>query len=128
MKSWFGFERNHFDRVGHLAQGFIPAIFVREFLRRTGRLEPGPLLGFLSVSVCLAFSAFYELLEWWIVVLFYPTSGAEWLGMQGDPWDAQEDMLMALIDLVRGEDPPASILMLSSWHERSMTALRDRRT
>ena len=122
LRDAFHLSRNHFDRVGHLAQGFIPAIFVREFLRRTGRLEPGPLLGFLSVSVCLAFSAFYELLEWWIVVLFYPTSGAEWLGMQGDPWDAQEDMLMALIGAV------ASILMLSSWHERSMTALRDRRT
>ena len=114
-------SRNHFDRVGHLAQGFIPAMFVREFLRRTGRLKPGPLLGFLCISVCLAFSAFYEILEWWIVLTFYPTSGAEWLGMQGDPWDAQEDMLMALIG------SSAAILTLSSLHERSMAALRDTR-
>ena len=69
------------------------------------------------MSVCLAFSAFYEILEWWMVVEFYPTSGPDWLGMQGDPWDAQEDMLMALIGAT------LSILMLSSAHERSMAAL-----
>ena len=104
----------------HLAQGFIPAMFVREFLRRTGGLKPGVLLGFLCVSVCLAFSAFYEILEWWMVVKFYPTSGPEWLGMQGDPWDAQEDMLMALIGST------AAILSLSSVHERSMAVLAGR--
>ena len=112
-------SRNHFDRVGHLAQGFIPAMFVREFLRRAGGLRPGALLGFLCVSVCLAFSAFYEILEWRVVLTFYPTSGPEWLGMQGDPWDAQEDMLMALIG------SSTSILALSSLHERSMAALPD---
>ena len=69
------------------------------------------------MSVCLAFSAFYEILEWWMVVEFYPTSGPDWLGMQGDPWDAQEDMLMALIGAT------LSILTLSSAHERSMAAL-----
>ncbi|HKB06692.1 MAG TPA: DUF2238 domain-containing protein [Candidatus Polarisedimenticolia bacterium] len=110
-------SRNHYDRVGHLAQGFIPAMFVRELLRRYGGLRPGWLLGLLCVSVCLAFSAFYEILEWWIVVKFYPTSGPEWLGMQGDPWDAQEDMLMALIGAT------TSILTLSSRHERSMAAI-----
>src|SRR6266540_624512 len=89
-------------------------MFVREFLRRYGGLRPGALLGFLCVSVCLAFSAFYEILEWWIVLKFYPTSGPEWLGMQGDPWDAQEDMLIALIGSM------TSILTLSSLHERSM--------
>ena len=117
LRDAFHLSRNHFDRVGHLAQGFIPAMFVREFLRRAGGMKPGPLLGFLCVSVCLAFSAFYEILEWWIVLKFYPTSGPEWLGMQGDPWDAQEDMLMALIG------SSVSILTLSSSHERSMAAL-----
>ncbi len=121
LRDAFHLSRNHFDRVGHLAQGFIPAMFVREFLRRTGGLKPGVLLGFLCVSVCLAFSAFYEILEWWMVVKFYPTSGPEWLGMQGDPWDAQEDMLMALIGST------AAILSLSSIHERSMAALAGRR-
>ena len=118
LRDAFHLSRNHFDRVGHLAQGFIPAMFTREFLRRSGGMKPGPLLGFLCVSVCLAFSAFYEILEWWIVLRFYPTSGPEWLGMQGDPWDAQEDMLMALIG------SSVSILTLSSLHERSMAALR----
>ena len=88
------------------------------FLRRVGRLAPGRLLGFLCISVCLAFSAFYEILEWWMVVRFYPKNGPEWLGMQGDPWDAQEDMLMALIGAV------TAILTLSSVHERSMAAVR----
>ena len=110
-------SRNHYDRVGHLAQGFIPAMFVREYLRRSGGLKPGPLVGVLSVCACLAFSAFYEILEWWMVVVFYPASGSEWLGMQGDPWDAQEDMLMALIGST------AAILTLSRRHERSMAAL-----
>ena len=118
LRDAFHLSRNHFDRVGHLAQGFIPAMFVREFLRRTGGLKPGVLVGFLSVSVCLAFSALYEILEWWMVVGFYPTSGPEWLGMQGDPWDAQEDMLMALIGST------VAMLSLSSIHERSMAALR----
>lgn len=117
LRDAFHLSRNHFDRVGHLAQGFIPAMFVREFLRRAGGLRPGALLAFLCVSVCLAFSAFYEILEWWIVLKFYPTSGPEWLGMQGDPWDAQEDMLMALIG------SSAAILVLSALHERSMAAL-----
>jgi len=117
LRDAFHLSRNHFDRVGHLAQGFIPAMFTRELLRRSGGMKPGPLLGFLCVSVCLAFSAFYEILEWWIVLKFYPTSGPEWLGMQGDPWDAQEDMLMALIG------SSVSILTLSSPHERSMAAL-----
>jgi len=117
LRDAFHLSRNHFDRVGHLAQGFIPAMFVREFLRRTGGLKPGALVGFLCVSVCLAFSAFYEILEWWIVPKFYPTSGPEWLGMQGDLWDAQEDMLMALIG------SSVSILTLSSLHERSMAPL-----
>ena len=118
LRDAFHLARNDFDRVGHLAQGFIPAMFVREFLRRYGGLRPGALLGFLCISVCLSFSAFYEILEWWIVLKFYPTSGPEWLGMQGDPWDAQEDMLMALIGST------TSILTLSSRHERSMAALR----
>ena len=117
LRDALALSRNHFDRVGHLAQGFIPAIFVREWLRRAGGLRPGALLGFLCVSVCLAFSAFYEILEWGIVLKFYPDSGPEWLGMQGDPWDAQEDMLMALCGAT------VSILSLARAHERSMAQL-----
>ena len=118
LRDTFGLARNHFDRVGHLAQGFIPAVFVREWLRRAGGQRPGLRLGFLCVSVCLAFSAFYEILEWGIVLRFYPDSGPEWLGMQGDPWDAQQDMLMAL------SGATLSMLTLSGIHERSMGVLR----
>src|SRR3989442_3390675 len=113
LRDTFHLSRNHFDRVGHLAQGFIPAMFVRELLRRAGGLKPGALLGFLCVSVCLAFSAFYEILEWRVVLTFYPSSGPEWLCMQGDPRDAQEGMLMALL----GSDP--FVQTLSALLERS---------
>ncbi len=90
------FSRNHFDRVGHFAQGLTPALLARELLVRRVERIPSRLAAFLAVCVGLAFSAFYELVEWWWVLAFYPTAGPEWLGMQGDPWDAQGDMMMAL--------------------------------
>lgn len=110
--------RNPFDRVGHFAQGFVPAILVREVLLRATPLARGKMLAFLTVCVCLAFSAAYELLEWGIVGAFYPTSGPEWLGMQGDPWDTQEDMAMALCGAT------LSLLLLSRVHDRSMESLK----
>jgi putative membrane protein len=116
LKDLLGLSRNPFDRVGHFMQGFVPAIVVREILLRTTGLRRGPMLGFLCIAVCLAFSAFYELIEWWIVVLFYPQSGPEWLGMQGDPWDAQGDMLMCLIGAT------LAVPGLSALHNRSMAA------
>ncbi len=120
LRDAFHLGRNHFDRVGHFAQGFVPAIVVREVLRRVTGVRPGRMLGFLCICVCLAFSAFYEIFEWLVVIKFYPTSGPEWLGMQGDPWDAQEDMFMALLGAT------LSILCLSRAHERSMAAVRER--
>jgi putative membrane protein len=89
-------SRNHFDRVGHFAQGFTPALLTRELLLRATPLPRGMWVTILSISVAVAFSACYEILEWLWVVAFYPGRGPEWLGMQGDPWDAQADMLMAL--------------------------------
>jgi len=118
LRDLLGLSRNPFDRVGHFLQGFVPAIAVREILLRTTGQRRGPMLGFLCVTVCLALSAFYELLEWWIVVLFYPQNGPEWLGMQGDPWDAQGDMLMCLVGAV------AAVMGLSAVHDRSLEALR----
>lgn len=113
-REWFGWSRNNYDKLGHFAQGFIPAILARELLVRTSPLKGSRWLGFLVVSVCLAFSALYELLEW----LAAATSGAaaeDFLGTQGDPWDTQGDMLLALIGAV------AAVILLSRVHDRSMT-------
>ncbi len=89
--------RNHYDRVGHLAQGFVPAILAREILLRTSPLRPGRWLFFLVCSVALAISAAYELVEWWTALLASPGTGTAFLGTQGDPWDTQWDMFLALI-------------------------------
>jgi putative membrane protein len=88
-------SRNHFDRVGHFLQGLTPTLVARELLVRRSDIRR-PLAGLLAISVAVAFSACYEIIEWLWVVAFYPTQGPQWLGMQGDPWDAQADMLMAL--------------------------------
>ncbi|MEO7415078.1 MAG: DUF2238 domain-containing protein [Opitutaceae bacterium] len=115
-RDWFGWTRNNYDKLGHFAQGFVPAILARELLLRTSPLRGSRWLGFLVVCVCLAFSAFYELLEW----LAAATSGAaaeDFLGTQGDPWDTQSDMLLALIGAM------AALLVLSRVHDRSITSL-----
>lgn len=117
MQSLFGFSRNHFDRVGHFLQGVTPALVMREVLLRRTRLGRGVWLGFCSVSVALAFSALYEILEWLWVAAFYPDSGPEWLGMQGDPFDAQADMLMALLGGL------LFAVVLRGVHDRSLTRL-----
>jgi putative membrane protein len=96
----FGFSRNHYDRVGHLALGVFPALLVREVLLRKTPLRRGGWLTFLSVSVVLAFAAFWELLEWWTVLGLAPDVGQAFLGTQGDVWDAQWDMLLALVGAV----------------------------
>ena len=89
LRDTFHLARNHYDRVGHFAQGFVPAIVAREVLLRTTDLKRGKMVGFLPICVCLALSAFYELLEWWWAVLAYKEKGGDWLGWQGDMWDAQ---------------------------------------
>lgn len=112
--SWFGWTRNNYDKLGHFAQGFVPAILAREILLRTSPLQGSKWLGFLVVSVGLAFSAFYELIEWAVAVL----SGAaaeDFLGTQGDPWDTQTDMAMALVGAV------LALTVMSRWHDRSLT-------
>lgn len=96
LRDTFDLSRNHFDRVGHFAQGVTPALLAREFLLRTTALRPDWLTNTLAISVALAFSAWYEILEWLCVIAFYDGKGLDWLGMQGDQWDTQADMLMAL--------------------------------
>jgi putative membrane protein len=107
-------SRNHFDRVGHFFQGFTAALLTREILLRGTGIGAGRILAALSVGMALAFSALYELLEWRWVALFYPDEGPQWLGMQGDPWDAQGDMLMALCGAL------VFVTMLSRLHDRSI--------
>lgn len=96
LSEHMGWSRNYFDRVGHFAQGVTPALVVRELLLRQTPLPPGRWTTFLSICVALAFSAAYELLEWFWILAFYRDKGPEWLGMQGDPWDTQGDMFAAL--------------------------------
>ncbi|HEX2853564.1 MAG TPA: DUF2238 domain-containing protein [Opitutaceae bacterium] len=113
-REWFGWSRNNYDKLGHFAQGFVPAVLTRELLVRTSPLRGSRWLAMLVVSVCLAFSALYELLEW----LAAATSGAaaeDFLGTQGDPWDTQGDMLLALIGAL------AAVLFLWRAHDRSMS-------
>jgi putative membrane protein len=115
----FGWSRNNYDKVGHFAQGFVPAILAREILVRTSPLRASRWLGFLVVSVCLAFSAFYELIEWWVAV----ASGAaadDFLGTQGYAWDTQSDMAWALGGAI------IALVLLARWHDRSMNQVTDR--
>lgn len=118
-KEWFGWTRNNYDKLGHFAQGFVPAILTREILIRTSPLGGGATgprsrwLGVLVVSVCLAFSAFYELIEWFTATITGEAAEA-FLGTQGDPWDTQTDMLWALIGAI------LALVALSRWHERSL--------
>jgi putative membrane protein len=108
--------RNHFDRAGHFAQGFVPAILAREILIRTSPLKPGKWLFFLVVCVCLAFSAFYELIEWWSAMVL-GEGAKDFLGTQGDPWDTQWDMFMALTGAITAQ------AALSRAHNREMQGL-----
>jgi len=99
MQDWFGFQRNHYDRIGHFAQGFIPALVLREALLRTSPLRPGKWLFFIVVFMCLGFSASYELIEWRTSVAQGASADA-FLGSQGDVWDAQWDMCLCLIGAI----------------------------
>ena len=109
-------SRNHYDRLGHFVQGFVPAILVREILLRRSPLVRGKWLFFLTVSVCLAFSAFYEFTEWWAAVA--GGEGAEnFLGTQGDVWDTQWDMFLALVGAITSQ------LFLSRVHDKELENL-----
>ncbi|MEN6587154.1 MAG: DUF2238 domain-containing protein [Sulfuricella sp.] len=116
LRDTFELSRNHYDRVGHVAQGFVPAIVAREILLRRSPLRPGKWLFFLVSSVCLAISACYEFVEWWVAL----ASGDEavaFLATQGDVWDTQWDMFLALCGAL------ASQLLLARWHDRQLEGL-----
>lgn len=116
LRDTFELTRNHYDRVGHVAQGFFPAIIVREVLVRTSPLRPGRWLAFLTLCVCLAISAFYELIEWWVAIASGDAAVA-FLATQGDVWDTQWDMFLALLGA------SASLLLLSELHDRQLRQL-----
>jgi putative membrane protein len=112
----FHLARNPYDRLGHLAQGFIPAILVRELVLRTSPVRKGKLLAFICITTCMAFSAFYEFIEWW-TALATGEAAEDFLGTQGDPWDTQWDMFMATIGA------SLSLSALSRTHDQSMANL-----
>ncbi len=116
MQEWCGFTRNHYDRIGHFAQGFVPAMLTREILLRRSPLTPGKWTFFLVTCVSLAFSALYELFEWGTAVLTGEAATA-FLGTQGDEWDTQWDMCLALVGAM------ISQLTLRHLHDRQLRQL-----
>lgn len=117
LKDVFDLSRNHYDRLGHFAQGFVPAVIAREVLIRTSPLRGSKWLVPLVVSVCLAISAVYELVEW-IVAALTGTAAEAFLGTQGDVWDTQKDMAFCLIGAM------LALLFLSSWQNRQIEKLK----
>lgn len=115
VKEHFHLARNHYDRLGHLALGFFPALLTREILLRRTPLVRGGWLAFLTLSVVFAFGAFWELLEWWTTLLVAGDLGQAFLGSQGDVWDAQWDMFLV------GVGAALSLATLSRVHDRSMS-------
>jgi putative membrane protein len=117
VQDWLGLARNPYDRFGHLMQGFVPAIIVRELLIRIGGLAPGRLLTALVIAVCLAISATYELIEF-AAAMALGQGADEFLGTQGDPWDTQWDMLMCLLGAV------VALALLGRRHDAQIARLR----
>jgi putative membrane protein len=113
LQELLGFARNPYDRIGHLAQGFVPAMVAREVLLRVFRISGRKILFFLVVCICLAISACYELIEWWAALLI-GAQADEFLATQGDVWDTQWDMFMALCGAI------AAQLMLGRRHDRQL--------
>ncbi|TAJ18721.1 MAG: DUF2238 domain-containing protein [Planctomycetota bacterium] len=116
LRDALGLERNPYDRIGHFAQGFVPAIVAREILVRTSPLRPGAWLAFLVACVCVAISALYEFIEWWTALATGEAADA-FLGTQGDVWDTQWDMFTCLCGAV------VALLLLSRVHTRRIAAL-----
>jgi len=113
LQDLFDLARNPYDRIGHFMQGFVPAILVRELLVRLSPLAGSRWLAPLTVCACLAFSAFFEMIEWW-AALAAGSAADDFLATQGDQWDTQWDMFLALIGAV------LSLLLLSRLHDRQL--------
>ena len=115
----FDLSRNHYDRIGHLVLGICPAFAIREIYLRVIGVKRGAWLYFTVSSVALAIGAFWELLEWWVALLVSSDVGDDFLGSQGDIWDAQWDMLLVLLGAMFAQ------ALMNPLHDRSMAAVCD---
>lgn len=117
LQDVLGTTRNPYDKLGHLMQGFVPALVAREILVRGAYVRGRKMTAFLCLCIALAISASYELIEW-AAALYMGQGADEFLGTQGDVWDTQSDMFMALIGA------STALLLLSGWHDRQLSRLR----
>lgn len=115
LRDTFGLSRNYYDRVGHVMQGFVPAMIAREILLRQRVVAGRRWLFFLVTCICLAISALYEFIEWWVAIASGEAADA-FLATQGDVWDTQWDMFLAFLGAM------ASQLLLGAWHDRQLAA------
>lgn len=113
FRDTFDLARNHYDRLGHFAQGFIPAILARELLLRKTPLQRGGWLFYLVCAACLSFSAFFEFIEWWAALIMGGEADA-YLATQGDIWDTQWDMFLALVGSILAQ------LIFARMHDRQL--------
>ncbi len=118
MKDWFGFTRNHYDRIGHLLQGIVPALVCRELLVRNRVFARRGWLNFTVISFCMGFSACYELVEW-AAALVSAEAAESFLGTQGDGWDTQMDMFLA------GVGSLITLFLLKPLHDRSIASVSE---
>jgi putative membrane protein len=117
LRDGFELSRNYYDRVGHFAQGFVPAMIAREILLRKSPLRVGRWLFFIVCCICLSISAVYEFIEWWVAVIS-GTAAEAFLGTQGDVWDTQWDMFLALLGAI------IALVLLAKIHDRQIFRLQ----
>jgi len=117
IRDTFDMARNNYDKIGHLAQGFIPAVIAREILLRLEIVVKKGWLSFIVICICLAISAFYELIEWWAALLSGEAAEA-FLGTQGYVWDTQSDMALALLGAI------LSLLLLAKIHDNQIRNMK----
>ncbi len=120
LRDAFDLSRNYYDRVGHLAQGFVPAIITREILLKQSPLKQGRWLFFIVSCICLSISVCYEFIEWWVAIAS-GTDAEAFLGTQGDVWDTQWDMFLALLGALSAQ------VLLSKLHDKQMSEMQVRR-
>ena len=116
LQDLLGTARNPYDKIGHLLQGFVPAMVAREILLRGAYVNGRRMTAFLCLCIALAISASYELIEW-AAALVMGQGADEFLGTQGDAWDTQSDIFMALIGA------SSALALLATWHDRQLARL-----